>query len=102
MEGKAFINCGTQHSRGTAVLLKKHINILGMHKVEHSRIILLNVEIQDQSMTLINIYAPNTAGERNIVFGNLKKGIERYAINEEVTTLGGDLNHAEDNNLDRR
>ena len=53
-------------------------------------------------MTLINIYAPNTAGERNIVFGNLKKGIERYAINEEVTTLGGDLNHAEDNNLDRR
>ena len=75
-EGKAFINCGTQHSRGTAILLKKHISILGIHKSEDSRIILINVEIQGESMTLINIYAPNTAGERKTFFAKLKKWIE--------------------------
>ena len=101
-EGKAFINCGTQHSRGTAILLKKHISILGIHKSEDSRIILINVEIQGKSMTLINIYAPNTAGERKTFFAKLKKWIERYAINDEQIILGGDFNHTEDNNLDRR
>ena len=73
-----------------------------MHKSEHGRIILLNVEAQNESMALINIYAPNTAGERKIVFGKLKKWIERYAINDEPIILWGDFNHAEDNNLDRR
>ena len=102
MGGKSFINCGTQHNRGTAILLKKHINILGMHKSEKSWIILKHVEIPRDGMTLINIYVPNTAGESKTFFAKLKKWIERYTINKEQIILGGDFNHLEDTNLDRR
>ena len=37
-----------------------------------------------------------------LFFAKLKKWIERYAINDEQIILGGNFNHTEDNNLDRR
>lgn len=61
-----MLNSGTQHSKGTAILIRKNLNseILNIHKSEDGRIVLINVKIEDKILSLINIYAPNNQNER--------------------------------------
>ena len=46
-EGNIVLNSGTQHSKGTAILIRKNLNseILNIHKSEDGRIVLINVKI---------------------------------------------------------
>ena len=102
-EGDILLNCGTQHSRGTAILFKdknKH-TILNIHNSEDSRIQLVNVKIDDQIMTLMNVYAPNNISERKTFFSKMQKWIDKFAQNENNLLIGGDFNFTENNALDR-
>ena len=102
-EGDILLNCGTQHSRGTAILFKdknKH-TILNIHNSEDSRIQLVNVRIDDQIMTLMNVYAPNNISERKTFFSKMQKWIDKFAQNENNLIIGGDFNFTENNALDR-
>ena len=57
------LNFGTSHSKGTAILFRAKFDIINCHKSEDSRILLVNLKIEDETLTLINIYAPNNVSE---------------------------------------
>lgn len=103
-EGKILLNSGTQHSKGTAILFKGNLNceILNVHKSDDSRIILTNIKLEDKTITLINIYAPNQISERKTFFNKVQKWINKFSLNDQEIILGGDFNHTEINYLDRR
>ena len=96
-----ILNFGTSHSKGTAVLFSAKFEIINYHKSEDSRIILINFKINEDIMTLINIYAPNNISERKSFFCKIQKWIEKHAMNEQNLIIGGDFNVTEENNLDR-
>ena len=99
-DGDILLNCGTQHSRGTALLLKNKHSILNIHNSEDSRIQLINVKIEDQLITIMNIYAPNNSNDRKTFFSKVQKWIDRFAHDESHLIIGGDFNFTE-NELDR-
>ena len=100
-EGDMFLSFGSHHSRGTAILLKDKHTVLGVHKSEDSRIILINIKIEDQILTIINIYAPNNVNERKGFFSKLQKWVEKFSLNENAIIIGGDFNHTDVSRLDR-
>ena len=52
------------------MLYKKElpINIINTHTSDDSRIILVNCKLNDNSYTILNIYAPNSYQDRNSFF----------------------------------
>ena len=54
-DGDIFLKFGSQHSRGTAILLKNKHDIINVHKSEDSRILLINVKVDDQIMTIMTV-----------------------------------------------
>lgn len=75
-EGNIVLNSGTQHSKGTAILIRKKLNseILNIHKSEDGRIVLINVKIEGKILSLINIYAPNNQNERKMFLTSFING----------------------------
>ena len=55
-DGFFFSNFGSQHSRGTTILLKNEYDIINVHKSEDSRILLINVKVDDQIIAIRNVY----------------------------------------------
>ena len=100
MARDVLLNFGSQHSRGTAILFKNKHDILNIHSSEDSRIQLVNLKVDDQTMTIINVYAPNNVSERKTFFSKIQKWIEKFAFNENHIIIGGDSNFTE-NNMDR-
>ena len=97
------MNFGTSHSKGTAILFsdKFDIHIINSHLSEDSRIILVNLKIEEETFSLLNIYAPNNMSDRKSFFYKVQKWIDRFAINEEKIIIGGDFSFTEENKLDR-
>lgn len=102
-EGKLVYSAGSEHSKGTAILFKKELQleIVNTHKSDDSRIILVNCKIEDKIITLVNIYAPNNSTERKAFFNKLQKWLNKYALNEQELIIGGDFNFTERLILDR-
>ena len=98
-----LMNFGTSHSKGTAILFsdKFDIHVINSHLSEDSRIILVNLKVEEETFSLLNIYAPNNMSDRKSFFFKVQKWIDRFAINEEKIIIGGDFNFTEDNKLDR-
>ena len=65
-EGKGVFAHGTKHSKGIAILFKKHLDydIITTKIDTKGRFILLKIKIKDIEFVLINIYAPNRENER--------------------------------------
>ena len=87
-EGDILLNFGSQHSRGTAILFKNKHDFLNIHSSEDSRIQLVNLKVDDQIMTIINVYAPNNVSERKTFFPKIQKWIEKFALNENHIIIG--------------
>ena len=87
-----FRSDGTSNSRGVAIWIKDRINfkIIDEHKDSDGRFILINIEINENIYTLVNIYAPNRSRERNSFFKTVKSYINKYGLGQ--TILGGDFN----------
>ena len=104
-EGPLYLNPGSTHSKGTAILINKNIStslqVVNIHKSDDGRILLINTCIDDKEFCFINIYAPNNQSERKLFFLKIQKWISKYSINNENIILGGDFNHTESNSLDR-
>lgn len=102
-EGKLILNAGSEQSRGTAILLffKLIFEVINVHKSEDSRIILVNIKIEDKNLTLTNIYAPTFISDRKTFFNKLQKWIDKHSLNEDELIIGGDFNHTETTELDR-
>lgn len=102
-DGEIIFSPGTEHSKGTAILFKKGLQyqILNKHKTEDSRMILINIKIEEKIFTMINIYAPNNMSERKVFFNKIQKWINKFAMNEQNIFIGGDFNHTDIPILDR-
>ena len=96
-------NFGTSHSKETAILFsdKFDIHVINSHLSQDSRIILVNLKIEEETFSLLNIYAPNNMSDRKSFFFKVQKWIDRFSINEEKIIIGGDFNFIEENKLDR-
>eukprot|EP00794_Sanderia_malayensis_P011466 gene11466-12661_t len=68
-EGQCFFSFGSSHSAGVAVLLNKKFS----HKLSSSsydlngRWINLSLDIDSTALQLVNIYAPSTIGDKNLL-----------------------------------
>lgn len=87
----AFSN--SPHARGVSVLFNNvDIDVENVHKTQDGRILLLNINFQNNAYTIVNIYSPNSETERVSFFKKLKAYISKYALHEENIILGGDFN----------
>ena len=93
---------GTSNSRGVAILIHSSINhkVLNTYNDVFGRILILNVEIDAQIYSLINVYAPNNPNDRNSFFKQTSDKIAEYA--QGTILLGGDFNEILDPKLDQR
>ncbi len=91
------------HSRGVCIMFKKDLNynIIDVHKCENGRLLIVNVEINDDTYSFINVYSPNESAQRSEFFAKVQCWIDKYVINKGNIVLGGDFNCAVDK-IDRR
>ena len=82
-----FLNPGTLHSKGTAILLNNSIideslNLAtkDVHLSDDGRIILLNLAIENNEFSLINIYAPNSPKDRKPLFDKIGSGSLNFPL----------------------
>jgi len=82
------------HSRGVCILLSRNFsyNIISTHSDEDGRIVLLNLEIDNNEYTFVNIYAPNKVSDRISFFKHLKNFIDIHSLNKNRLFIGGDFN----------
>ena len=81
-------------SRGVSILFRKNLplEVLNVHKSLDGRKILLNIKIDNDIITLVNIYAPNNEQYRLDFFKRLQSFINQYALNIENVIMCGDFN----------
>ena len=92
--GECYHCFGNSKSRGVSIFIKKEITHSLIDKFEDSegRIILINIEIDDNILTLVNLYAPNIEKERNIFFKKVIDIIDKYSLG--ILIVGGDMNQS--------
>ena len=96
--GKGFYANGTSNSRGVCILIKKgcDIKVHKVHRDQEGRFIAIEALLEDQNVSIVNIYAPNQ--DTPSFFVELEKNIKE--LTENVILLG-DFNLALDSKLDR-
>ena len=91
-KGEMLHSYGNSQSRGVSIFIKDNLNciLLDSFKDNDGRLLIVNVEIDDNLYTLVNIYAPNTPQNRNAFFKKVKRLIEEKSLG--LIILGGDMN----------
>ena len=81
-------------SRGVSVLFRKNlpVEILNVHKTIDGRKILIKIKIDNDIITLVNVYAPNNEQNRTNFFKQMQTFINHHALNIENVLLCGDFN----------
>jgi exonuclease III len=91
--GHIFMNSGTSHSRGVAILIPKNMiyEVKTIEQDEDGRYIVVAGTFNSYDMTLINVYAPtgDKVKEQIKFLENISKYMNEYSNN---IILGGDLN----------
>ena len=93
--GDIYHSCSnSSHSRGVSIMISKKLSykVHSYHTDDIGRKILINIEINDQMYTLVNIYAPNTISDRVTFFEQLNDFINCHSINKSNLIIGGDFN----------
>jgi exonuclease III len=75
-----------------AIWIKKNVEfkLIDEYKDNEGRLLLINVEINNDIYTIINIYAPNNMNKRNTFFKQVDIFINEYSIGQII--LAGDYN----------
>ena len=103
--GDIIFSHGTTNSRGVAVLIPKSlesdIKVKKCHTDTAGRIILIDCSIKDNSIILINIYAPTKdKPTEQLNFLHILKGlVDKYS--DKAIILGGDFNTYLDTSIDK-
>ena len=94
---------GTEHSKGVSCIVRTNnkLSIVSKHMDNDGRLVLLNVKLNGDIYTIVNIYAPNNDGERNTFFKKIANSIEQHGESYHNCIIGGDFNYAPNNTLDR-
>ena len=102
-KGKAFhAYSDSTFSRGVSILFNEKLNakVMNVKRSIDGRKILINLEINKNVFTIINVYAPNEVKKRCEFFKKLKTYIAKHCINENII-LCGDFNCQLSNNTDK-
>ena len=62
------------------------------HRFIDGRNIILKVKIEDNTVTIVNVYAPNIEQNRIEFFKNMNGFIRNYALSTDNIVLCGDFN----------
>ncbi len=95
--GKIYHNLSkSPHSKGVSIMFNNKLDykVHNIHKMEDSRVILINCTVENHDITLVNVYAPTDKGYRVDFFKKLKLWIARHTDNPEDIYMGGDFNCA--------
>ena len=89
---KISFNHGSKHSRGTAILLDRDQQIKVNKEIssDDGRILILDIEIDDEQFALVNIYAPNEIQALIKFFKRLEEMLQ--SLESHRIVLGGDFN----------
>ncbi len=99
--GKIYHNLShSPHSKGVSIMFSNSLDykIHNIHKMEDSRVILINCTVENQDITLVNVYAPTDKGYRVDFFKKLKLWVARHADCPDDIYMGGDFNCAINDN----
>ena len=96
--GKAIFSHGTSAARGIAIFVKKALysSISNIFTDQEGRLIVFDIEVNEQKICLVAIYAPNE--DKPMFFDNIEKLLEERC---EHKVIIGDFNLTLDVNLDR-
>ena len=98
-KGQAYFSGTKSNSEGVAILINDTlpVKILNYKEIIPGRLQALTLEINEQSLTIINIYGPNK--DDTLLFKTLAKFLQD--TNENIL-IGGDFNTVLDTNLDKK
>lgn len=102
--GQMFFSHGTNHARGTAILLKPGLDakVEQLFCDEDGRVIIMSVTVQDSTFKMVNVYAPNNEHNRLNYFKYLKQKCCKYLKPNDKIIIGGDFNTILNYNLDKK
>ena len=103
-KGPMFFSHGTTKSRGTLLLVRKDLDFQVKSAIadDDGRYIILKCLIDNDPLSIVNIYAPNSEIDQIKFFQNLDKTfIECNLSNECNVIIGGDWNVIQDAVLDK-
>jgi exonuclease III len=88
--GDAFFSNGTNNSRGVAVLISSRLDydVIRVRSDNEGRVMNITLDLEECTLNIVNIYAPNTDNERRIFFSNL----DGFISEEYDNIIGGDFN----------
>lgn len=91
-QGEVIHSFGTTKSKGVSIFIDKKINpeIINTHKDREGRLLLINVKINDNIYTIVNVYAPNDRKQRNTFYKQVKTFILNHSLGSII--IGGDWN----------
>ena len=87
-------NPKSHHARGVATLISKNVKftVENIHRDENGRKLLLNIIINKNKISLLNLYAPCSQSERTHFFTNTQKWMMNKICNMNYVITGGDMN----------
>ena len=87
------------HSRGVSILLNSDldVNIVNVHKSADGIILLINLIVNGESFTFVNIYAPNKTKMQSDFFKRISSWIPMYSQNSNNILIAGDMNCSVEN-----
>ena len=82
------------HSRGVAILLSENFKgtVLNSYASDDGRVVIANIELFGEIISLSSIYAPTVEAERINFFNNLKNTLMSNSMNTDNIIMAGDFN----------
>ena len=82
------------HSRDVCVMFRRDLNykVIDIHRCDSGRMLLINLDINGDTYTIVNVYSPNDLKQRIAFIENLGKCIDQKALNVKNLLIGGDFN----------
>lgn len=88
--GDIFFSHGSLHSRGVCILLNPSLNYTfgDNHKDQNGRIISIDLNFNENKLSLCNIYAPNDQSQQQVFLHNLSKFLMSNTDLENLVICG--------------
>ena len=89
-----FSLMGSSNSRGVLIGISKKLSInnVKVNQGENGRLLWMSVDIQGETLELVNIYAPNDSSDQKTFYQELGKTLLQITEHQSMVIWGGDFN----------
>ena len=93
-KGPCYFNEGSNHSRGTAILVSKHLPLVieNVYYGQEGRVIMINAKLSECSLSIVNVYAPTERRNKESFFKHLTTWIKAKRPSQYKLVVCGDFN----------